>query len=69
MLPAKAVLKFADTLIREILISTENTKGRAEMAVIFSSLAGPLHLGASLRTATSISEIAPWVTEPQNIFF
>lgn len=39
------------------------------MAVISGSLAVPLQLGASLGTATSISKVVLWATEPQNIFF
>ena len=50
----------------ESLISTKNAKGRVETAVIFSSLAGPPHMGALLGTATSIGETAPGVMEPCN---
>lgn len=65
MLPAKTVQKFANTVFREILISTEDGKGRAEMAVMFGSF---VPLRASPRTATSISQLAPWVTELHNGF-
>lgn len=68
MSPAKAAQKFADALTREILVNSKNATGRAGRAVISSSPAGPPHLGASLGTAASISQVVPGVTEPQNIF-